>query len=355
MFRSVSLLRWCRRSFGTSPPSTNGAPPAQLRCTVFNKEGRMILHNKDIERTTFMKRHNLAVRDFRKLLRPSLVPELATRDTCILANFLNIRALIKSDVVVIFDPNHSGGSMRPNNESLAQSEFYLDLQARLRDDNQLPYEFRAIEAILMNVVTNLTTELKVHDTVLLNVIRSLEESIDRIKLRYLLIESKKITQFHRKARLIRDLLEEKLDNDDDLNDLYLTSKCKGIVHEGNDHTEVEMLLEHYFRVSDEIMQKAASLRHQVRTSEEIINVILDSNRNELMMLGLKYSTGLLSLAAALWIGALYGMNLENFIEELDGWFEIVVTGGCAALMGVLIFSIRRLRRVGRIKLGNSGK
>lgn len=116
-----------------------------------------------------------------------------------------------------------------------------------------------------------------------------------------------------------------------------------------------MLLEHYFRVSDEIMQKAASLRHQVRTLEEIINVILDSNRNELMMLGLKYLTGLLSLAAALWIGALYGMNLENFIEELDGWFEIVVTGGCAALMGVLIFSIRRLRRVGRIKLGNSGK
>ena len=54
----------------------------------------------------------------------------------------------------------------------------------------LPFEFKALEGILIYIVSNLNMEMKVHNTVLQNIITGLEDSIDRNKLRYLLIELK---------------------------------------------------------------------------------------------------------------------------------------------------------------------
>lgn len=353
MFPRIRLpfLIWKRTFLLNSLQTKN--PPALLRCTIFNSQGELILHNKDIERVPFMKRHNLAVRDFRKISRPTIVPAVVTRPSCILVNILNLRALIKHDVVVVFDAPQSG-MMGPNNQLFSQLEFYRELQTRLKDssDKETPYEFRALEAVLMNVMQNLTTEYKVHETVLNNLIKQLEQLIDRVKLRYFLIELKKITQFHRKVALIHNMLEELLDSDDELNDMYLTDRARDKVHTGSDHTEIEMLLEHYLIRLDEIVQQTEGLRRLVKTLEEIINVILDSNRNELMMLGLKYSTGLLSMGAALWVAALYGMNLENYIEESDGGFEAVVVFALVVLTTLLVYSVIRLRRVGKLRLGH---
>ena len=49
---------------------------------------------------------------------------------------------------------------------------------------------KLLEGILIYIVSNLNMEMKVHNTVLQNIITGLEDSIDRNKLRYLLIELK---------------------------------------------------------------------------------------------------------------------------------------------------------------------
>jgi magnesium transporter len=192
--------------------------------------------------------------------------------------------------------------------------------------------------------------MNVHKTVLRNVLYGLDESIDRVKLRYLLIQSKKISQFHQKAALIRDLLDGLLEQDDVLNSLYLTDKNNGILHHGSDHAEIEMLLESYYKTSDEIVQTVENLKSQIKTTEEIINVVLDSNRNELMLLSLKFSTGLLSMGIGMYIAALYGMNLENFIEELDYGFESIILIGSTLMFILLGFSMNRLKKVGKMTM-----
>lgn len=188
-----------------------------------------------------------------------------------------------------------------------------------------------------------------------NILSRLEESIERVKLRYLLIQSKKIAQFHQKTKLIRDLLDNILEQNDELNALYLTEISKGKPRLQANHAEAEMLLESYYKTIDEIVQTVENLRSQIKTSEEIINIVLDSNRNELMLLGLKFSTGLLSMGCALYIAALYGMNLENFIEETDGGFELVVGGGSILLLILLMFSVRQLKKVQRITMTGMGR
>lgn len=78
-----------------------------------------------------------------------------------------------------------------------------------------------------------------------------------------------------------------------------------------------MLLESYYKHCDEIVQTVDNLVSNIRSTEEIINIILDSNRNSLMLLDLKFQIGTLGLGAGAFISALYGMNLQNFIEETN--------------------------------------
>lgn len=148
----------------------------------------------------------------------------------------------------------------------------LDLRLRQKEstlNGTLPYEFRALEAVLISVTLSLEKEFEGVSEPVVRVLRELEEDIDRDKLRYLLIYSKKLGSFEQKARLVRNALEELLEADDDLSAMYLTEKAEGKVRQDDDHTEVEMLLESYHKVADEIVQAAENLVSSIRNTEEM--------------------------------------------------------------------------------------
>lgn len=330
-----------------------------IRCTIFNSQGDMIQHGQEILKNKFIEKYNLIPRDFRKFDRhlshsshQDIVPSIIIRKNNILLQLLNVHALIKYDELVIFD-SFAHHSDSPHHSSHTTLQFLKDLGNRLKSTHleSLPFEFKALEGILIYIVSNLSTEMKVHNTVLQNIIQGLDESIERYKLRYLLIESKKISQFSQKINLIKQCLEDILENDDnELNELYLTAKFNESPRLGNNHEEIEMLLENYYQTIDEIVQIVENLKNQIKTTEDLINVVLDSNRNQLMLLGLKFSTGLLSLCLCLYISALYGMNLENFIEESDGGFEAVIVVSTIALVCLLLFGVKQLKKVEKVTM-----
>ena len=150
-----------------------------------------------------------------------------------------------------------------------------DLEGKLRQKQMspqaggLPYEFRALEAVLISVTSGLETEFEGVREPVVRVLRQLEEDIDRDKLRHLLIYSKKLGTFEQKARLVRDSIDDLLDQDDDLAAMYLTEREQGKVRDDEDHTEVEMLLESYHKVCDEIVQASGNLISNIRNTEEM--------------------------------------------------------------------------------------
>jgi len=148
-----------------------------------------------------------------------------------------------------------------------------DLEGKLRQGSKamggLPYEMRALEAILISVTAALESEMKVLQELVVELLAELEEDIDRDKLRHLLIYSKKLSTFEQKAKLIRDAIDEILEADDDLADMYLTEKMKGIERPSEEHSEVEMLLESYHKITDEIVQVAGNLVSNIRNTEEM--------------------------------------------------------------------------------------
>jgi magnesium transporter len=71
-----------------------------------------------------------------------------------------------------------------------------------------------------------------------------------------------------------------------------------------------------------------------------------------MLLDLKFSVGTLGLAMGTFIAGLYGMNLENFIEETDWGFGGVT--GASIIFSLLVcwYGLGKLRKVQRIKMGS---
>ena len=81
--------------------------------------------------------------------------------------------------------------------------------------------------------------------------------------------SKRVSTFAQKVTLVRDAIEELLEADDDLADMYLTEKAHDIARALDDHTEVEMLLESYHKLTDEIVQESGNLVSGIRNTEDM--------------------------------------------------------------------------------------
>ncbi|CAI7644244.1 unnamed protein product [Penicillium pancosmium] len=241
----------------------------RIRCTEFDNNGNVTLVNGEFRKLELIAKYGLLPRDLRKI-DSSTLPHILVRPSAILINLLHLRVLIKSDRVLVFDAYGS-------TDSYMQSLFIYDLEAKLRQKSSqvaqggqsLPYELRALEAVLISVTTGLEEEFNgVRDPVV-RVLRALEEDIDRDKLRHLLVYSKKLGTFEQKARLVRDAIDDLLEADDDLAAMYLTERSHGKEREEDDHQEVEMLLESYHKVCDEIVQASGSLVTGIRNTEEM--------------------------------------------------------------------------------------
>lgn len=167
-----------------------------LRCTILDSQGNLGTPSLEMRREDLISMHGLLPRDLRKIEKSrknDLVPNLLVRENSILVSLLSIRALVKSDSVILFDS--VGNSL----ESRSHKNFVNSLRLRLRNQggvgltkDPLPYEFRALESIFISALSNLTAEMKVHLTVTRGILQDLESSITRDKLRFLLVQNKKL-------------------------------------------------------------------------------------------------------------------------------------------------------------------
>ncbi|KAK4117486.1 cora-domain-containing protein [Canariomyces notabilis] len=322
----------------------------RLRCTEVDGNGKVIMVDGELKKSELIAKYGLLPRDLRKIDSSNL-PHILVRPSAILINLLHLKVLIKHDRVLLFDVYGS-------TSSYPQSAFMYDLQGKLQQKqtsgaNSLPYEFRALEAVLMSVTSELEADFESVRDPVIRILSELEDDIDREKLRILLVLSKRVSTFEQKAKLVRDALEELLEADDDLAAMYLTEKTHDLFRGEDDHTEVELLLESYNKICDEVVQEASNLVSSIRNTEEIIRAILDANRNSLMLLDLKFSVGTLGLAMGTFLAGLYGMNLENFIEETNWGFGAVTAISTFFSLLVCWYGLVKLRKVQRVKMYGS--
>ncbi|KAF8122614.1 hypothetical protein EV363DRAFT_1230698 [Boletus edulis] len=319
-----------------------------LRCTIIDEQGAVKSISGQFKRSDLCNEHRLNPRDLRKIDSriPNLVPTILVRREAILINILHIRALVKADTVVLFDTFGS-------NDSRLHSVFLYHLEHNLKArGSTAPYEFRAIESILLSVLSALEAEMVFIRKIVGGLLAELEDDINHDKFKRLLHYSRRLAAFKNRATLVQEALEEVLEQDEDLNAMYLTDKKNDTPRDMHEHDELEVLLEFFSKQVEEIVNEAENMEANVQSTQEIVELILDSNRNALLALDLKVSIGTMGLGSGALAAGLFGMNLQSHMEEMPYAFAAMSVASSAIAALVAWAGLWRLAKIRKIGLTN---
>ncbi|KIY48494.1 cora-domain-containing protein [Fistulina hepatica ATCC 64428] len=314
----------------------------KLRCTVLDAEGNVKTVSGHFKKSDLSAEHGLNPRDFRKIDSrvPNLVPTILVRKEAVLVNVLHIRALIKADEVILFDT-------------------YGSVDSRLHSHNLktktsgLTYEFRALESILLSVLSALEAEMVFIRNLVGGLLAELEEDIDHDRFKRLLYYSRRLDGFRNRAKLVQDALEELQDQDEDMNDMYLTDKRNNVERDIDDHDDLELILESFSKQVEEIVNEAENMQNNVQSTQEIVELILDSNRNALLALDLKVSIAALGIGTGTLLAGLFGMNLTSHMEH-HPWAFYGMSGMSAAFAILIAWGgLRRLAQIRKVGLSST--
>ncbi|OAQ65405.1 RNA splicing protein mrs2 [Pochonia chlamydosporia 170] len=309
---------------------------------------------KNLTKVNIAHEYGLSARDLRIIDLPSNgFPHILIRENTLLIHMFDLRLLVQADKVVLFEVNGI-------EDNITCRVFTHDLETKLHKAHALDkkvndsFELRALDIALASVAATLEAEYLLVKQDVSKALKSLDQQMSDKEgalvysaLRGLLDISRKLARIEQRARLVRNAIQEVLNDDADMAQMYLTDKLRGKRHLVHEHQEVEYLLEAYFKANDAIAQEAASLVENIQRTEETIKSILDVRRNQIMMLEAKVEIAMLSLASATLVAGWYGMNVISYFEHSPWAFGVLVSGSLVGSALIWRFVIRRLRLIQR--------
>ncbi|CDY33361.1 BnaC05g12220D [Brassica napus] len=339
----------------------------------------------EVDKFTMMRRCDLPARDLR-LLDPLFVypSTILGREKAIVVNLEQIRCIITADEVLLL-----------NSLDNYVLRYVVELQQRLKtsgvgeiwqqDNGQLSRRRRTACTFL----DSQASELEIEAYPLLDELTSKISTLNLERVRRL---KSRLVALTRRVQKVRDEIEQLMDDDGDMAEMYLTEKKKrmeGSLYgdhqsllgyrsndglsvsapvspvssppdsrsrldrsvsiarsrhdsarssEGNTENieELEMLLEAYFVVIDSTLNKLTSLKEYIDDTEDFINIQLDNVRNQLIQFELLLTTATFVVAIFGVVAGIFGMNFEIDFFTQPGAFRwvLLITGIC----GFVIFS-----------------
>ncbi|CAM8932904.1 unnamed protein product [Rhodiola kirilowii] len=342
----------------------------------------------DVDKYAVMHRVHIHARDLR-ILDPllSYPSTILGRDKAIVLNLEHIKAIITGEEVFLRDPFDENvvpvveelkRRLQPSNYLRQGNEHDIEIM----EEDESPFEFRALEVALEAICSFLaarTTELETAAYPALDELTSKISSRNLDRVRKL---KSAMTRLTARVQKVRDELEQLLDDDDDMNDLYLTRKLMvsspisasgganwypasptmgsriskasrasvsrasvaTVKGDENDVEDLEMLLEAYFMQIDGTYNKLTTLREYIDDTEDYINIQLDNKRNQLIQLELFVSAGTVCLSIYSLVAGIFGMNIpytwNDNHSDMFIWV-VCVSGVSCLLLFLLIISYAR--------------
>ncbi|XP_024530032.1 magnesium transporter MRS2-I isoform X3 [Selaginella moellendorffii] len=347
----------------------------------------------DMDKAAVMHRAGIHARDLR-ILDPllSYPSTILGRERAIVLNLEHIKAIITAEEVLLRNPTNEHvipiveelrrrlplQTLENGAEALAllertdskKSGRKSSVQSDPERGEVTPFEFRALEVALEAICSFLdarTTELETSAYPALDELTSKISSRNLDRVRKL---KSGMTRLISRVQKVRDELEQLLDDDDDMAELFLTrkagsstltpallsnfpaspvlgsklsavSRTKSLAstHGSDDDVEeVEMLLECYFMQVDGTLNKLNTLREYIDDTEDYINIQLDNHRNQLIQLELVLNAATLAMALYSLVAGIFGMNIPYPWNDDHAYiFKWVVVAGCMLCVG--LFSI----------------
>ncbi|XP_065040353.1 magnesium transporter MRS2-I-like isoform X2 [Musa acuminata AAA Group] len=246
------------------------------------------------------------------------------------------------------------------------------------EEDESPFEFRALEVALEAICSYLDARTSELETAAYPALDELTSKISSRNLDRVRKLKSAMTRLTARVQKVRDELEQLLDDDDDMADLYLSRKLAGAsspvsgssmpnwlpasptigsrisrasrasaatIHGNeNDVEELEMLLEAYFMQIDGTLNKLTTLREYIDDTEDYINIQLDNHRNQLIQLELFLSSGTVSLSIYSLVAGIFGMNIPYSWNDDHGHvfkWVVILSGLISGFLFIFIIAYAR--------------
>jgi magnesium transporter len=252
-------------------------------------------------------RNSLQPRDIRQVDPAfSAKPALWVRHSALVVSLEGVRAIILHDKMFLFDPS----------SPVAQTAATVIRQSvmtttDMQEDPHLPFEFKALEGIFIIGILGLEQEFNGMKPVIDRHLRDLPNDLTTRMLEELRVNKQRLHQFLARAHSVRDILDKLLDEDEDMANMYLSEKHASPSQSRNveNHDEVEMLLEAYMQVIDELVNRADLLNNAIEDTEDLVMIHLDTLRNRLLSVDLALNIFGMAFAFGGCVSSVFGMNL----------------------------------------------
>ncbi|KAK4434073.1 Magnesium transporter MRS2-I [Sesamum alatum] len=347
----------------------------------------------DVDKYAIMHRVQIHARDLR-ILDPllSYPSAILGRERAIVLNLEHIKAIITSEEVLLRDPLDDNvvpivedlrrrlkpvNANREDNGDGKELAVHHDVETGEEDDS--PFEFRALEVALEAICSYLSARTIELETAVYPALDMLTSKISSRNLDRVRKLKSQMTRLTARVQKVRDELEQLLDDDDDMADLYLSRKLAGaspvsgsgaaswflasptigskisrasrasiatVRGDENDVEELEMLLEAYFMQIDGTFNKLTTLREYIDNTEDYINIQLDNHRNQLIQLELFLSSGTVCLSIYSLVAGIFGMNIPYTWNDDHGYmfkWVVIFAGAFCAILFILIISYARYK------------
>jgi magnesium transporter len=119
---------------------------------------------------------------------------------------------------------------------------------------------------------------------------------------------------------------------------FILPVSEKVLHEESD--EPELILEAYLQQALSTTNALDSVRNELNTTEELMNMQLDAVRNRLLYINTVTAFMTLAVTIGSFIGSIFGMNLINPLEEHQHgaptmWNQVVMTT-CVGAFGLFV-------------------
>ncbi|MQM22817.1 hypothetical protein Taro_055875 [Colocasia esculenta] len=320
-----------------------------------------------LDKATLMRQCSLPSRDLR-LLDPLFVypSTILGREKAIVVNLEQIRCIIMADEVIL---------MNSLDSSVLQYESELCQRLKKDQNEDLPFEFGALELALEIACTLLDAEVTELEIEIYPLLEELASSISTSNLEHVRRLKSRLLALTRRVQKVRDELEHLMDDDGDMAEMYLTEKkertedcfaadqfldsCASANNWGSKSApvspvsssgrpqlekassigkhestrssssrlhieELEMLLEAYFVVIDNTLSKLLSLKEYIDDTEDFINIKLDNVQNQLIQFELLLSAATFVVTIFAVVTGVFGMNFVDSVFDFASNFNLVL-------------------------------
>jgi magnesium transporter len=234
-------------------------------------------------------------------------PALWVRHNAILVSLEQIRGLILYNKLFLFDPDNP----RVQRAVKVISERLEKPGDKDIDLSNMPYEFRALEGILVNVCMSLEKDFSSLEPTILENLDDLPTRLTSRQLEELRSFKQRLSQFSARSQEVQRVLQEILEEDENMSNMYLTEKNKYPRHKRSpvEHDEIENLSESYLQIVDHLTNRAELLDNAIDDTEDLVTIRLDTIRNKILFVELTINIVALSFSAGSLVAGIFGMNM----------------------------------------------